>query len=53
MRSKPQQEMKKPLVNLTIQYSKEGDGLSDAYKLLAKKVLERRLSCCKQQSISG
>ncbi|WP_157834967.1 hypothetical protein [Desulfofalx alkaliphila] len=53
MKSKPQQETKKPLVSLTVQYSKEGNGLNDAYKLLSKKVLERRLSFCKRQSISG
>lgn len=43
----------KPLISLTVRYSSEGSGLNDAYRLLSKKVLERRLSLCRQQSISG
>lgn len=42
-----------PIVNLTVKYNSNGTGFADAYRILARKVIERRSSHCGQQSISG
>lgn len=42
----------KPLIQLSI-IKVDGTGLQDAYRLLSKKVLERRMVSCGQRSISG
>ncbi|WP_169729810.1 hypothetical protein [Desulfotomaculum nigrificans] len=44
---------RRPVISLTVCYSQDGAGLNDAYKLLAKKVMERRLAVCGRRSISG
>lgn len=41
-----------PVVKVKVVYMPDGQGLKDAYRLLAKKVLEERDKRCAQQSMS-
>jgi len=41
-----------PTVKVKVVYTPGGQGLKDAYRLLAKKVLEEREKRCARQSIS-